>query len=121
MDTRPVDELNVEEILARAGGNQAALLAAETENYVLAAHYADLHGPESRPADGPSLPGMEKLRRFGVVQVADGRRSRADFQHLVAGKVVAADPDTETAARREAEAPRRTAGSRGRPGPASTG
>ncbi len=37
-----------------------------------------------------------------VVQAADGRRSRADFQHLVAGKVVAADP--ETAARREAEA-----------------
>ena len=65
MRLRPVDELGVEEILARAGSNEAAILAAETDTFVMAAHYADLHSPESRPQQGPSLPGMEKARRFG--------------------------------------------------------
>src|SRR5688572_9023467 len=61
----PVDELGGEQVLARVGALHGRRRSADTEIFVLVAAFADIHNPDSRPSRGPSLPGMEKARRFG--------------------------------------------------------
>lgn len=61
-----IDDLDAGEILARAGRNHRVRKSLEAENFRLAAIFADLHNPDSRPTSGaPEMPGMERPRRFG--------------------------------------------------------
>ena len=60
-----IDELDEGQLLVRAGDLHAQRRAAEVEIFLLAAHFADLHNPDSRPAGGRALPGMERAVRIG--------------------------------------------------------
>ncbi|HET7326909.1 MAG TPA: hypothetical protein VFJ14_06430, partial [Nocardioidaceae bacterium] len=72
MFDRPVDELTVEELdveetLDAIEAWHAERLERETREFCAAAHYADLHHPETlaRRAHGRVLPGTERPRQLG--------------------------------------------------------
>jgi hypothetical protein len=70
-----VDTLTADESLCYAADVQAVSAAADVKLLQVAAHWADLHGVHDQPADTATLPGMEKLVRYG----GDGTPEVAEF------------------------------------------
>ena len=83
-----VETLTTDEALCYAADVQAMSAAAEVELLQVAAHWADLHGVLDRPAGTTTLPGMEKLVRYG----GDGTPDVAEFCCAELGAVLAMSP-----------------------------
>jgi hypothetical protein len=60
-----VRDLGVEGVLDAVESWQAVKTNADIRIFVISAHFADLHCPESRPDRGRALPGTERAVRLG--------------------------------------------------------
>jgi hypothetical protein len=86
MDLEWIAELDGDGACAAVAERHADLLRVETEQFYLAAHWADLHSGEAlkesrRGSGGPVLAGMERSRRVG----GDGTPEVAEFAAMELG------------------------------------
>lgn len=92
MDLAWIEELDGQGAADALAASHAARIEAEAAEFVLAAHWADLHNPETitsrRDGHGRVLPGTERARAYG----ADGTPLVAEFAAAELGCLLARSP-----------------------------
>ena len=87
MDAATISDLDGQAAADALVANHAALLEAEANEFILAAHWADLHNEDSLPVRagaGGVLPGTERAKRLG----ADGTPLVAEFAAAELGPLI---------------------------------